>query len=81
MKSQLLGYTVLNIKTKKFVDFDGWEYENDYEVYSDKQDARQIIDEIIFYTKTHNNKFSRKLKNNIKNYKIVKLKTIIEIIK
>jgi hypothetical protein len=67
------GFTALNVKTNRFVDYDGKEYESSYSVWETPEGAQEIIDEIDWYAKKYNNKFARKLRRNLKNFKVVKV--------
>jgi hypothetical protein len=75
---KFLGYTVVNTKTKKFVDYNGSEYEESFSSWHTKKGPQEILDEIDWYIKHYNNKYSRKMKENRKNFKIGKLFVEVE---
>lgn len=70
---KFLGYTVVNTKTRKFVDYDGSEDEEGYSSWDTKEGPQEILDEVDWYIKNYNNKDSRKIKQNRKHLKIGKL--------
>ena len=63
----------VNSKNNTFLDYDGYEYQESYSTWDKKDGAQEILDEIDFYINKYDNKFSRKLKANRKNFKVVKL--------
>ena len=80
LKRKFEGYSLVNVKTKKFLDCDGTEIK-EYSYYEDIVDVREILNDLKWYIKNYNNRRSRRLKKNFKNFEIVKIYTSIEVVK
>ncbi len=78
---RFMGYTVLNVKSGKFVDYDGAESEKDYEFWPTTVSAQEVLDDIDYTIGNFGNKNAQQLANKRKDLKIVKLTTVIEVLK
>ena len=69
---KFLGYVVVNVKSKKFVDYDGTEGDS-FESWDNKTGPQEVLDEVDYYVARHNNKHSRKIAQARNHLKIGKL--------
>jgi hypothetical protein len=66
------GYTVINTKSKTFVDYDGSEGSG-YETWDNFDGANEILNEIYHFIKSHDSVKSRKARKNRKHFSVVKI--------
>ncbi len=78
---RFMGYTVLNTKSGKFVDYDGVESDKDYEFWPTTAGAQETLDDIDYTIGNFGNKNAQKLADKRKDLKIVKLTIVIEVTK
>ena len=67
-----LGYTLINVKTGLFPDFNGYE-SNGFSSWKGVDGPKEVISELKCYSMKYNNIQSRKVKKNLKNYRVAKL--------
>lgn len=69
---RFIGYTLINKKTNKFVDDCGYESLY-YEAYKSTKGPNEMLDDLWYYAKK-----DKIIKNNFKNYRIVKVYHLTE---